>query len=113
MSTSSQPMRRVWERGVTDGTVGAGGTASDAPAVFPTYGKGNIVVHMNLPAGGGTLAISQYARGGTFPAAVPTLLSLAIAGTVDAIIPRTAELAGVTYTNLAVVQAPEIEVSVQ
>ena len=113
MSGSSQPMRRVWKRGSTDGNIGNGGTAPDAPAVFPTYAKGNIVVNMNLPSGGGTIAISQYARGGTFPSVSPTLLALAVAGTVDAVIPRTAELAGVTYTNLAVPQAPEIEVAVQ
>lgn len=110
---SSQPMRRVWKRGPADGTLGAGATAPDAPAVAPSYAKGNIVIHMNLPLGGGTLAISQYARGGTFPAAGPTNFVLAIAGTVDAVIPRTAELVGMTFTNGAVIQAPEIEVSVQ
>ena len=113
MSTSSQPMRRVWTRNAASGALAGAASAPDAPAVFPTYAKGNIVINMNLPLGGGTLYLSQYTRGGTFPSAAPTEITLAAAGTTYAVIPRTAELAGVSFTNGAVMQAPEIQVSVQ
>lgn len=95
---------RFYRYDTTDGALGIAGVEDSGGA--PSYGWETISIHMVLTQAG-TLVVYQRLRASSTWAITNTFAYLA-AGVLDTVIPVTAEMVKIIFTNGGVAQAPEI-----